>query len=112
LDLIKYDKQNDLREIVFEKITNEDTLANIINNDIYDDDVRFLAINKVNKQDILINIAKNNENEPAIRKIAIKRINNEDILLDMIKNDKSKIIRKAAIEKIKQNKSRKAFSHS
>ena len=91
----------------FEKITDEETLAEIAiqTNDSY---IGKTAIEKLNDEQLIIKVAKTptkNDNKYMfyVRDAAVKRVTDQDSLFDIAKNDKVTRIRMLAAQKLNDN---------
>ena len=97
-NLAKRADSKDLRESVFEKITDQTMLTDLAKNAV-DHNVRYFAVEKITDQKVLIDIAKNDE-QLYVRKAAIKKFTDQTLLLDFAKNDEKTEIREEALKRI------------
>ena len=102
IDVVRNDKNKNVRKVAVEKITDQKVLVDIAKNDkAYS--VHKAAIEKIIDQKVIVDIAKN-DTTYSVRKAAIERLTDQKTLADIAKNDEDRFFRKAAIKKVTDQK--------
>ena len=85
-DIAKNDKDEYVRGMAVDSVTNQRVLADVAKNDkVWN--VSQAAWNRMTDQSLLAEIAKNDENWK-VREEAVKRITDQSVLADIVRNDK------------------------
>jgi hypothetical protein len=96
-DIAKNDKDEYVRGMAVDSVTNQRVLADVAKNDkVWN--VSQAAWNRMTDQSLLAEIAKNDENWK-VREEAVKRITDQSVLADVAKNDKEKQVSRAAVKR-------------